>query len=103
MNQLTPTETITFVAGIILCVIGVSTFVVGMIQRAKSDGILTNKVDSAVKGIEEIKHTLTEQRDWREDIGITVAEHTQQLNTLFRRVETLEKEQTFQQHKNNNI
>lgn len=99
MNKMSPTETITFTIGIIMCVIGVASFVVGITQRAKSDGVLSNKVDSAVKGIEEIKKTLSEQRDWREDIGITVAEHSQQLNTLFRRVEALEKEQTFQQHK----
>lgn len=97
--NLSPTETITFTIGIIMCVIGVASFVVGITQRAKSDGVLSNKVDSAVKGIEEIKTTLSEQRNWREDIGITVAEHSQQLNTLFRRVEALEKEQTFQQHK----
>ena len=88
---MSPSETVTFVIGIIMCTIGVASFVVGITQRAKSDGVLTNKVDSALKGIEEIKSTLTEQRDWREDIGITVASHTEQLNTLFRRVEALEK------------
>lgn len=99
MDRMTPADTITFSIGIIMCVIGVASFVVGITQRAKSDGVLSNKVDSAVKGIEEIKTTLSEQRDWREDIGITVERHNQQLNTLFRRVDALEKEQTFQQHK----
>lgn len=96
---MTPTDTITFSIGIIMCVIGVASFVVGITQRAKSDGVLSNKVDSAVKGIEEIKAALSEQRDWREDTGITVERHTQQINTLFRRVDALEKEQSFQQHK----
>lgn len=89
--NMSPAETITFSIGIIMCVVGVASFVVGITQRAKSDGVLSNKVDSALKGIEEIKTTLTEQRDWREDIGITVAAHAEQINTLFKRVEMLEK------------
>lgn len=98
MDNMTPTDTITFTIGIIMCVIGIASFVAGITQRAKSDGVLSNKVDSAVKGIEEIKATLSEQRDWREDIGITVERHAQQINTLFKRVDALEKEQTFKNH-----
>lgn len=80
----------TFVCGIIVCVIGVSTFVTGLIQRAKGDGVLANKVDTALKGIDEIKSSLNDQRQWREEIGITTERQQQQINTLFRRVEKLE-------------
>ena len=61
--MLTPAETITFVIGVIMCVLGVCSFVIGMTGRAKSDGVLSNKVDSALQGIEEIKQTLAEQRN----------------------------------------
>ena len=90
--MLTPAETITFVIGDIMCVLGVCSFVIGMTGRAKSDGVLSNKVDSALQGIEEIKQTLAEQRNWREDIGILVEGHSQKIETLFKRVSTLEKE-----------
>lgn len=93
--MLTPTETITFVVGVIMCVIGIASFVVGMTSRAKSDGVLSNKVDSAIKGIEEIKSTLSEQRTWRESIGLKIEGHTQQISTIFRRLEKVESELNY--------
>ena len=88
--MMTPSQTITFICGIILCVIGVATFVTGLVSRAKEDGALSNKVDTALKGIDEIKQTLSEQRDWRETIGIELENHEQKINTLFNKVESIE-------------
>ncbi len=87
---MSPVETVTFICGIILCIIGVCTFVTGMISRAKGEGILSNKVDNALKGIDEIKSSLIEQRNWREEIGIITERQQQQIDTLFRRVTKLE-------------
>lgn len=84
-------ETITLVTGVLMCVIGVCTFVTGLTNRAKSDGALSQKVDSTLKGIEEIKDSLKEQHSWREQAGMLLERHSQQINTLFRRVEKLEK------------
>lgn len=84
-------DTITFLCGIIMCIVGISTFVTGMITRAKGDGILSNKVDNALKGIDEIKRTLSEQRDWREEMSVATERQQQQIDTLFRRVSALEK------------
>ena len=89
--MMTPSQTVTFVCGIILCVIGIATFVTGLISRAKDDGALSNKVDTALKGIVEIKKTLTAQRDWRETIGIELENHEQKINTLFNKVESIER------------
>lgn len=88
--MMTPSQTITFICGIILCVIGVATFVTGLVSRAKDDGALSNKVDTALKGIDEIKQTLNEQRNWRETIGIELENHEQKINTLFNKVESIE-------------
>lgn len=82
---------ITFLIGIITCLIGVLTFVSGMMQRSKTDGILTNKVDTALKGIDEIKATLNEQRDSAEDLRADVVKHGEQIATLFQRVQAIEK------------
>lgn len=89
--MMTPSQTITFICGIILCVIGVATFVTGLVSRAKEDGALSNKVDTALKGIDEIKQTLSEQRDWRETIGIELENHEQKIDTLFKKVESIER------------
>ena len=89
--MMTPSQTITFICGIILCVIGVATFVTGLVSRAKEDGALSNKVDTALKGIDEIKQTLSEQRNWRETIGIELENHEQKIDTLFNKVESIER------------
>ena len=89
--MMTPSQTITFICGIILCVIGVATFVTGLVSRAKDDGALSNKVDTALKGIDEIKQTLKEQRNWRETIGIELENHEQKINTIFNKVESIER------------
>ena len=89
--MMTPSQTITFICGVILCVIGVATFVTGLVSRAKEDGALSNKVDTALKGIDEIKQTLSEQRDWRETIGIELENHEQKIDTLFKKVESIER------------
>ena len=89
--MMTPSQTITFICGIILCVIGVATFVTGLVSRAKDDGALSNKVDTALKGIDEIKQTLNEQRNWRETIGIELENHEQKIDTLFKKVESIER------------
>ena len=83
-------DVLTFASGIIMCVIGVCTFVTGMTGRAKGLGILSQKVDEALRGIEEIKQTLTEQRTWREGVVEELSEHREQLHTLFNRVNALE-------------
>lgn len=89
--MMTSSQTITFICGVILCVIGVATFVTGLVSRAKEDGALSNKVDTALKGIDEIKQTLSEQRNWRETIGIELENHEQKIDTLFKKVESIER------------
>lgn len=83
-------NSITFLIAVITCLIGVLTFISGMMQRSKNDGVLSNKVDTALKGIDEIKATLNEQRDSAEDLRIIVAGHEEKITTLFRRVGDLE-------------
>lgn len=85
MNQLNPTETITFVCGIIMCVIGVSTFVSALITRARKDGQIEYKVDSALKGIDEIKDSLKGQNTWKESIATRVEGHEEKIESLFRK------------------
>lgn len=84
------TQTVTFICGVIMCLIGVSTFITSMLSKAKSDGILSNKVDTALKGIDEIKSSLNDQRKWREEIAIITARQDEQIDTLFKKVKCLE-------------
>lgn len=88
---MTPTQTITFLVGIIACAVGVMTFISGMLQRSKNAGALENKVDTILKKIENIEETLSEHRDLNEEIRVTIAEHEEKIKTVFNRVEALEK------------
>lgn len=82
-------QTILFVCGVITCIIGVCTFITGMMTRAKKYGQLEYKVDSALKGIEEIKQTINKNSSWQESIGLEVKGHEERIDTLFNRIESL--------------
>lgn len=90
MESMTPTQTITFVCGVIMCVIGIGTFVSGLLTRARKDGQLEYKVDEALRGIDEIKATLNRTQSWQENIGLKVQSHEEQITTLFNNFNTLE-------------
>ena len=79
---MTPTSTITFVAGIITCCLGVCTFVMGLITRAKADGVLSEKVDNALEGIKEIQENLKNQQSWREEIGIEIGKQQKEIESI---------------------
>jgi len=87
--SLSPTETITFVIGVVMCILGICTFVVGMLSRAKQDGALNAKVDNAIQGIAEIQATLKDQRNWREDIGVRIGEITKELEFMNHEIKEL--------------
>lgn len=94
MTHLNPTETITFICGVIMCVIGVSTFVSALITRARKDGQIEYKVDSALKGIDEIKDNLKNHNMWQESMAIKVESHEEKIESLFRKYSEVKKDLT---------
>lgn len=88
---MTPAQTVTFICGVIMCIIGVATFVSALLTRARKDGQLEYKVDAALKGIDEIKSTLSHTQSWQENIGLKVQSHEEQITTLFNHYTTLDK------------
>ena len=88
-TSMSPTETITFLCGVIMCVIGVSTFVSALITRARKDGQLEYKVDSALRGIDEIKDSLKGHGESQQRVKLKLEQHEEKLETLFRRTNEL--------------
>lgn len=86
------TDTILFMISVITCLIGVFTFISGMMQRSKNDGVLANKVDMALKGIDEIKESLNENTTWRREISNKVEGHEQNIKTLFTKTAEMQKD-----------
>lgn len=87
---MTPAQTVTFICGVIMCIIGVATFVSALLTKARKDGQLEYKVDAALKGIDEIKSTLNHTQSWQESISLKVQSHEEQIITLFNNQAALE-------------
>lgn len=76
-------ESIAFACSIVLCVIGVATFVVGMNARSKNDGMMMQKLDQAVDGIEDLKTDMKEVKDNQHKSDLKLQSHEDQIKTLF--------------------
>lgn len=79
-------ELIAFACSVILCVVGVATFVVGMNSRSKNDGMMMQKLDQAVDGIEDLKTDMKEVKDNQHKSDLKLQSHEDQIKTLFKMV-----------------
>lgn len=84
-------DSIAFACSIILCVIGVATFVVGMNARSKSDGMMLQKLDQAVDGIEDLKTDMKEVKANQHKSDLKLQSHEDQIKTLFKMVSNNDK------------
>ena len=76
-------DTITLICSIVLCIIGVLTFVASMNSKSKGDGVLVQKIDQALTGIEELKTDLKEVTSNERNLELLVRSHEEQIKTLF--------------------
>ena len=79
-------EIILFVCSVIACLIGVLTFVVGMNGRSREDGVLVQKINQTIQGIEELKTDVKELSSSERSLAITVQSHEEKIATLFKMV-----------------
>lgn len=82
--------TVTFICGVIACCVGVATFITGMLTRAKQDGQLIAKLDSALKGIEEIKGDVKSIQNIQNAHENEITQINTELRTLKEKVSDLE-------------
>ncbi len=89
--------TITLLVGIIGCVIGVSTFVSSLQNKAQNTGVLEQKIEQALQGIDEIKKQVQDSASNQSNLSLTVQAHSEQIKNLFKshdelkiRINTLE-------------
>ena len=74
---------ILFVCSIVACLIGILTFVVGMNGRAKGDGVVVQKINQAIEGIEELKSDVKGLKSSQQSLALLVNSHEEQIKTLF--------------------
>lgn len=84
-----PISIILCVAGVITCIVGVSTFVSAQITKAKEDGVLMAKVDHLVKSLEELKSDTKEKYN---SMDTTLDKCVRDNTDMKRRIENLERE-----------
>lgn len=68
----------------IVCFIGVCTFIIGMTQRAKHDGMVEEKLSQCCKGIEDIKNDLKAYQEDLSTVKGMVLRHDEQLKRLIK-------------------
>lgn len=79
---------ILFACSVVACLVGVFTFVVGMNGRAKNDGIVVQKINQAIEGIEEMKSDVKGLSSSQQSLALLVNSHEEQIKTLFRMADT---------------
>lgn len=86
-------STITFLGGILSCVIGIATFITGMNSRAQKEGILEQKINQAIEGIEEIKAEMKSTSTNQNALALLVQSHEEQIKTIFRQLTSIDQRQ----------
>lgn len=86
-------STITFLGGILSCVIGIATFITGMNSRAQKEGVLEQKINQAIEGIEEIKAEMKSTSRNQNALALLVQSHEEQIKTIFRQLTSIDQRQ----------
>lgn len=94
-------DTIALICSIVLCVIGVATFVSSMINKARQDGKIITKLDFCLQALDEVKKDFSSHREISEQIRLDLTTHEEQIHTLFNRVTNVEERvDKFEQRQN---
>lgn len=72
-----------FIFSIIACVISISTFIASMKTRASNDGIMVQKLEQALKGIEELKTDVKSMSQTERGLELQVQSHEEQIKNIF--------------------
>lgn len=81
-------DTILFVCSLIVCIIGVLTFISGLMAKSKEDGVLVEKINQALDGIEELKSDLKSVTNTEKSLELMVRSHGEQIHTLFKQMDS---------------
>lgn len=76
-------STVTFIAGIISCIIGISSFVTGRMQKAEQNGALEAKINQALEGIAQANAKLEANSNMQTSIRLDIERHDGEIKTLF--------------------
>ena len=81
--------TITLIVGIVTCVIGVASFVGSLQNKAQNTGILQQKLEQAIQGIEEIKKQVEKSNTVQSNLNLQVTSHSEQIKSIYKTIDEL--------------
>lgn len=81
-------NSIPIIISVITCAIGVFTFIAAILSRAKDDGVLVQKINQAIEGIEELKTEVKTVTISTQSLALRINSHEEQIKTLFRMVDS---------------
>lgn len=84
-------EIVLFICSLVACLIGVFTFISGMNNRAKGDGVVLQKIEQAIEGIEDLKKEVRQQGTNHQELALMVRSHDEKIRTLFKEFEERDK------------
>ena len=76
--------TITLIVGIVTCVIGVASFVGSLQNKAQNTGILQQKLEQALQGIEEIKKQVEKSNIVQSNLNLQITSHSEQIKSIYK-------------------
>lgn len=82
-------ETITLICGVLLCVVGIASFVTGLLSKAKESGALTAKVDLMLDGVDKIQDKLNANNEWKEETGKILSSHDERIKANSKDIQEL--------------
>lgn len=74
--------TVVYIVSLIGCAIGIAGFIVGIKSRAKNDGVLQQKLEQALKGIEDIKTDIKNSTAAQNSMALLVRSHDEKITIL---------------------
>lgn len=94
-------QTVLAIASVLACVVGVATFIAGMVARAQNDGKLIGKVEYICTKVDEMSTDMKSNEKLRVKADIENAHQQEQIMTLFNnRDELRTKVQTLEERLN---
>ena len=76
-------ETLLFICSLVACIIGILTFIAGMQSRSKNEGVLAQKLEQAIEGIEEIKKDLKSMTSVQQQQALDIKSHEEKIKALY--------------------
>lgn len=80
-------ESVLFLCSLAACLTGILTFIVGMKSRAKNEGILQQKLEQALSGIEEIKKDVRANAIEQNNQALLLQSHEEKIKSIFHQLE----------------